>query len=156
MQEVLLTPNGYRILQDKIHKLIHIDMQKNNEELDHSIKEGNLKENPSYMRAMHQKEVLEKKLKVLRDKLHNSMVIDNAGYKGLDICLGAEVLIKDITSEQEFTYKLVCDEEVNISERLISLHSPLGEALYKSHVGDEIEVETPKGDKSYLILEVKY
>jgi len=45
-------------------------------------------------------------------------------------------------------------EEVNAAVGQISLSSPLGRALLNRVVGDEVEVQTPRGKRSYQITEL--
>ncbi|HSD09590.1 MAG TPA: GreA/GreB family elongation factor, partial [Candidatus Binatia bacterium] len=51
-------------------------------------------------------------------------------------------------------YHLVFPEEAEVAEGRISLGSPLGRALLNRSVGDEIEVQTPKGKRRYQIVDL--
>ncbi|MDH5216909.1 MAG: GreA/GreB family elongation factor, partial [Gammaproteobacteria bacterium] len=56
----------------------------------------------------------------------------------------------------EVTYKIVGDDEANIKEGMISVNAPIARALIGKEEGDEVEVQTPGGIKTYEILAVKY
>jgi len=48
----------------------------------------------------------------------------------------------------------VFPEEVDAAKGQISLSSPIGRALVNKTVGDEIEVQTPSGRRTYQIVEL--
>jgi len=48
----------------------------------------------------------------------------------------------------------VFPEEVEAASGRISLSSPIGRALVNKEVGDEVEVQTPKGKRTYQIVEL--
>jgi len=51
-------------------------------------------------------------------------------------------------------YDIVFPEEVDAAKGQISLSSPLGRALLNKAVGDEVEVQTPSGKRTYQIVEL--
>ena len=55
----------------------------------------------------------------------------------------------------EVKYEIVFPEEVDPAAGLISIGSPLGRALLNREVGDEVEVATPKGKRSFQIVELR-
>ena len=69
---------------------------------------------------------------------------------------GATVLLADEDTEEETTYQLVGTHESNIDAGKLSVTSPLGRALISKELGDSVEVETPRGGKSYEIVKVDY
>ena len=46
--------------------------------------------------------------------------------------------------------------ETNSSKNFISWKSPIGRALLGKQVGDEVLIQTPKGEIEYTILQVQY
>ncbi len=62
----------------------------------------------------------------------------------------------DEDTEAESTYKIVGDDEADVSKGMISLSSPLARALIGKEEGDSVEVAAPGGAKSYEILSVKW
>jgi transcription elongation GreA/GreB family factor len=51
-------------------------------------------------------------------------------------------------------YQIVFPEEVDPAVGNISLHSPIGQALLRKSAGDDVEVVTPQGKRSYQIVEL--
>jgi len=65
--------------------------------------------------------------------------------------LGSRVELEDLDEGGKVEYEIVVPEEVDGSQNRISLSSPLGKALIGKAKNDDIEVQIPKGKRSYLI-----
>ena len=75
---------------------------------------------------------------------------------GDDIKFGATVEIEDDESGKKQTYQIVGEYESDIENKKISINSPLARALIGKSKNDNVEVNSPKGIKSYTIISVKY
>jgi len=60
----------------------------------------------------------------------------------------------DLEFDDDFTVTLVGSFEADPSKDLISISSPLGEAILGKSIGDEFEVEAPAGTSRYKITGV--
>jgi transcription elongation factor GreA len=69
---------------------------------------------------------------------------------------GATVTIVDEETDEESTYQIVGTEEANIKEGLLSIAAPLARALIAKSVGESVDVQAPKGSRSYEILSLEY
>lgn len=69
------------------------------------------------------------------------------------VIFGASVTVEDELGRQS-TYQLVGPDEANVSERRISIESPLGQALIGRSVGESVTVERPRGSATLRILSV--
>ena len=54
------------------------------------------------------------------------------------------------------TYQIVGEDEASLENGKLFFQSPLARGLIGKSKGDIIDVCTPKGNKSYEILEVQY
>jgi transcription elongation factor GreA len=68
------------------------------------------------------------------------------------VAYGSRVTIADVDSGDETEYRIVFPEEVDASAGLISLSSPIGRAMMNKAEGDEVEVQTPSGRRTYQIV----
>ena len=57
-------------------------------------------------------------------------------------------------SGESTDYQIVFPEEVDVAKGQISLSSPIGRALLNKAVGDEVEVQTRAGRRTYQIIEL--
>jgi transcription elongation factor GreA len=97
---------------------------------------GDLSENYEYHAAKNEQSLLERRITILRDRLHRSVVVEGAPA-GDRVAVGSHVAIERDDGETM---------EVEISSvGGVSADSPLGRALLGASVGDEVEVEAPKG-----------
>src|SRR5436190_12366620 len=107
---------------------------------------GDLSENFEYHAAKNEQGILERRIKVLRDRLDRATVVGKPdATKGVGI--GARVTIVDEHGEQ-------MDVEIS-SVGGVSPDSPLGRAVIGRKVGDEITVEAPRGAWRARILSVE-
>ncbi len=113
---------------------------------------GDLSENAEYDAARTEQSVLETRIAQIEDIVANVEIIQSGANK--QIGLGSEVEVKDQTGKSK-TYHLVGAVEANPLEGKISDESPIGQAILDKMVGDNFEVETPKGLIKYQIVAVR-
>ena len=117
---------------------------------------GDLKENAEYHAAREKQSFIEGRVKELEGVISHAEAIDISKLSGDVVRFGATVLLVDEDSEEETTYQLVGSHESDIKAAKLSVTSPLGRALIGKTLGDSVEVNTPKGGKSYEIIKVDY
>jgi len=83
-------------------------------------------------------------------------VIDISKLSGDIIKFGAIVDLIDEDTDEKVTYQIVGELEANASEGMISVIAPIARALMGKSIGDNVEVVTPGGGKSYEVLGVNY
>jgi transcription elongation factor GreA len=71
------------------------------------------------------------------------------------VAYGSRVTLENLDEGQSHVYEIVFPEEVEAAAGRISLSSPMGKALINKQVGDEVEVQTPNGKRSYQIIELQ-
>jgi transcription elongation factor GreA len=111
-------------------------------EVVHAIKTarsfGDLSENFEYHSAKNEQGLLERRIRILRDRLHRAEVVDEdaAAASGV-VSVGSRVEIEDDQGD-------VLEVEIS-SVGGVSPESPLGRALLGTKVGDEVEIDAPRG-----------
>ena len=78
--------------------------------------------------------------------------IDNDGK----VIFGSTVKVQDLESKKKISYKLVGQDEADISKNLIFYKSPIGKALIGKNKNDIVNVNTPSGEKNLEIEDVEY
>jgi transcription elongation factor GreA len=107
---------------------------------------GDLSENFEYHAAKNEQGLLERRITMLRDRLDRAVIIDEAAPVGDTVTVGARVQIEDEDGEKM---------EVEISSvGGVSPDSPVGRALLGRKVGEEVEIEAPRGSWRARILSV--
>jgi len=107
---------------------------------------GDLSENFEYHAAKNEQGLLERRITMLRDRLDRAVIIDEAAAVGDTVTVGTRVEIEDEDGEKM---------EVEISSvGGVSPDSPVGRALLGRKVGEEVEIEAPRGSWRARILSV--
>ncbi len=123
-------------------------------ELQEAASHGDLSENAEYDAAKHRQEYVRARIAQLQARIQQlSLYNINSVPRGV-VGYGSRVTLEDVEDGSRTIYELVMPEEVNPAAGLISVSSPLGQALIHKEVGDEVEVRTPRGQRTYVIVEL--
>jgi transcription elongation factor GreA len=117
---------------------------------------GDLSENAEYHAARDRQSFIEGRVAELEDQIARAEVIDVSKLSGKTVKFGATVTVVDEDTDEKLTYQIVGELEADVRHGRLAVTSPLARALIGKEVGDSVEVNTPKGEKAYEILKVKY
>ena len=115
---------------------------------------GDLSENAEYQAAKERQSYLQARLAHLRERLAKLSMINLSKVPTDKVSYGSKVVLLDLDTDKEVTYKLVSSEESNVKEGLISTASPIGKSLMGRKEGDEVQIRTPGGLKNYEIVQL--
>ena len=151
-----MTANGYDNLQKELKKLLNEDRPNIIEAIAEARSHGDLSENAEYQYAKEQQSLIEGKIADLESAVSRAEVIDVKSLEGDDIKFGATVEIEDDDTGESVTYQIVGEYESDIENNKLSVNSPLAKGLINKLIDDVVEINSPKGQKSYTIKSVKY
>lgn len=154
MERVHLTQEGYEKLSEELDFLKQKKRKEISQSIEHARSLGDLKENAEYHAAKEAMAENERKIKELEDKLSRAEIIDTKNIDTDKAYLGAKVKLKDLSSGEEITYKLVGQDEADPLADLISISSPVGKSLLGCQKGEEINVQAPVGTLKYKVIEI--
>jgi transcription elongation factor GreA len=66
------------------------------------------------------------------------------------------VVLLDLNTDEEKTYRIVGVDEADLKHGKISVTSPVARALIGRREGDEVTLEAPGGTHEFEVLEVRY
>jgi transcription elongation factor GreA len=115
--------------------------------------EGDLKENAEYHVAKEDQAHMETKIKRLQERLRNAVVVE-PDSSGDAFAFGRSAEVIDEGSGKSNVWTLVGSTEANLAEGRLSAESPIGRALMDAAVGSTVEVETPKGSRSFTVVKL--
>ena len=156
MNKIPMTANGYENLQTELRKLLNEDRPKIIEAIAEARSHGDLSENAEYQYAKEQQSLIEGKIVDLESAISRAEVIDVKSLEGDDIKFGATVEIEDDDNGEIVKYQIVGEYESDIKNNKLSVSSPLARGLINKSVDDVVEINSPKGQKSYTIKSVNY
>ena len=69
---------------------------------------------------------------------------------------GTTVVLEDLDSGDEVTYRIVGEDEADVSRGLLSVTSPVARALIGKRVEDQVRVVVPKGKREYEVRKIRF
>ncbi len=156
VDKIPMTKTGFEEVQKELKNLKSVERPLVIDAIAEAREHGDLKENAEYHAAREKQSFLEGRIIVLEDITSRVDVIDPTKLGGDTIKFGATVKIVDEDTDEEATYQIVGEPEANFEECRLAISAPLSRALIGKGVGDVVEVTTPKGSKSYEVLELEY
>lgn len=155
-KETILTAEGLKKLEDELENLRSVRRQEVAERLKVAISYGDISENSEYDDAKSEQAFIEGRILELEQMLKTATIIDDsASRKEGIVSLGSTVLLKDTETGEEETYTVVGTTEADPFNNRISNESPVGAAILGQKVHSVVAANTPAGELSYEILEVK-
>jgi transcription elongation factor GreA len=156
MEKIPMTAEGYAALDAEMKRLKTVERPSVIQAIAEARAHGDLSENAEYHAAKDRQSFIEGRLAELEDKIARSQIIDVTKLSGKQVKFGATVNLLDEDSGAKSKYKIVGEDESDVSQGKISVTSPIARALIGKEEGDVIEVMAPGGAKSYEIVKVKY
>ena len=156
MNKIPMTASGYENIQNELKKLLNEDRPNIIAAIAEARSHGDLSENAEYQYAKEQQSLIEGKIADLESAVGRAEVIDVKSIASEDIKFGATIEIEDDQSGEAYLYQIVGDYESDIKNKKLSVSSPLARGLINKTIDDIVEINSPKGQKSYTIKSIKY
>jgi transcription elongation factor GreA len=137
---------------DNLKRELTVELPK---ELERARAHGDLSENAEWAMAKQRQEFLRARVSNFEARVAELSMIDLESVPRDTVGLGSKVLLEDLDEGGEVEFEIVVPEEVDAALNRISLSSPLGKAMIGKSEDDDIEVQTPKGKRSYLVKRLK-
>jgi transcription elongation factor GreA len=113
---------------------------------------GDLSENAEYDAAKNRQDFVRSRIAQLEGRVRELSMYTVASIPKGVIAYGSKVTLADVDSGNETEYRIVFPEEVDAARGHISLSSPIGQAMMNKGEGDEVEVHTPGGRRTYQVI----
>lgn len=147
---------GYDLLVKEFKFLLEIEKPKVAHEKLVAAAQGDRSENADYHAAKEKLRFIDKRLFYLNSMIEKSKIIDPSLHNHTKVSFGSSVRVINIDTDEEEYYTLCGVLESEPENGLISIHSPLAQALLGKSVGDEFKIELPKEIKEYEIEKIEY
>jgi transcription elongation factor GreA len=153
---VPMTSKGYQWLVDELKRLKTVERPKNIREIEEARGHGDLSENAEFHAAKERQSLLDLQIREIEDKVARAQVIEVSKLSGDKVVFGATVSLADGATGDKVVYQIVGDHEAEPKNGKISISSPIARALIGKSEGDEVQVHTPTGVRTFDILNVEY
>lgn len=152
-EQTYITKQGLEKLKSELDNLVKVKRKEVIVKIEQAKEFGDLSENAEYHAARDEQAFIEGRIAELNSVLKNITIIEETKSCGL-VLVGSKIRITDETGKVVKEYKIVGSEEANPLQGLISNESPIGRAFLGKKAGDVVEIQTPRGNLKYKIMEI--
>lgn len=157
MKRIPMTPRGYEIVVAELRRHREVLRPENVRAIEEARAHGDISENAEFDAAKERQAQLEGRTIELEHRVTTAEIIDVTQITPTErVIFGVTVLLHDVGTDDEVSYRIVSEEEADAKQGLITPTSPIGRALLGRSEGDEVRVKTPRGVREFEILEVQY
>ena len=150
-----ITPDGARRLKEELDHLWRVLRPQVTQAVSEAAAQGDRSENAEYIYGKKHLREIDGRVRFLRQRLDGMTVVDNAPTDRTKVFFGAWVTLED-DSGAAVEYRIVGPDEFDPGKGYISMDTPLGRALLRKGLDDEVKVEVPGGTKTYVVAAVRY
>src|SRR4051794_29157225 len=154
--KIPMTPDGHARLSAELRRLKTEERPAVIKAIAAAREHGDLSENAEYTAAREKQSFIEGRIMEVEDIISRAEVIDFSKLSGKTVKFGATVRLADEDTEEKVKYQIVGPYEADLAKGRISVTSPIGRALIGKTVGDTVEVQTPRGARSYEVVGVQF
>jgi transcription elongation factor GreB len=148
----LITAEGRAKLQEEYDFLWEKERPKVVKEVSDAAAEGDRSENASYIYGRKRLREIDGRLKHLGNRL-KALKVGTSPANPKTVGFGCWVTYED-EDGNEFCYRLVGPDEFDINKGMISIDSPVGQALLGKKVDDEAVIKRPAGVLNVVITSI--
>ncbi|MCS6790216.1 MAG: transcription elongation factor GreA [Bacteroidia bacterium] len=152
----LLTREAFEKLREELHELKTRKRTEIAAAIAEAREKGDLSENAEYKAAREAQRMLEARIAELEAMLAESQVLDLSQIDPSRVNISAQVRVRDIQKNKEYSYTIVPAPEADLRQGKLSAESPIGKALLGKKIGDKVIVKVPAGELHLEVLDIRY
>jgi transcription elongation factor GreB len=150
-----ITPEGERRLRTELEQLWRQERPRVTQAVAEAAAQGDRSENAEYTYGKRRLREIDRRVRFLRKRLDGMVVVDQPPTDRNKVYFGAWVTVESDDGTQS-RYRVVGPDEFDREPGFISMDSPLGRALLRRSLDDEVTVELPGGSHALVIVEIDY
>lgn len=150
-----MTQEGYDRVRKELEDLKTRGRREASMAIAEAREKGDLSENAEYDAAKDAQGMLEMKINDLEKVMGNAQIINKSQVDTSQASILTFVKLKNLKMNKEVEYQLVSESEANVKEKKISVDSPIGQGLIGKKIGAIANIQTPAGQISFEILDIR-
>ena len=115
---------------------------------------GDLSENSEYDAAKNEQAKLYGRIAEIEDILSHAVIIEDENEANGLVGLGCTVVVEDLNTGKQITYRITGSQEANPMENKLSDDSPFGRGIVGKSEGDTFMVNAPAGSYQMKVISV--
>lgn len=140
-----MSQEGYEKLVEELKRLESIERPKISAAIAEARDKGDLSENSEYEAAKEAQSHLESKINRLKVTISEAKIVDTSRLSGDAVQILSRVELTNLDNQAKMVYTIVSESEANLREGKISIKTPIAQGLLNKKVGDEVEINIPRG-----------
>lgn len=140
-----MSQEGYDNLIAELRRLEGVERPKASAAIAEARDKGDLSENSEYEAAKEAQAHLENKINQLKLAIQEAKVVDVSRLSTDAVQILTKVDMTNLTTKAKMSYTIVSENEANLREGKISIKTPIAQGLLGKKVGDEVEIQIPRG-----------
>jgi transcription elongation factor GreB len=150
-----ITPEGAQRLREELEQLWRHERPRVTQAVSEAAAQGDRSENAEYTYGKRRLREIDRRVRFLRKRLDGMVIVDQPPADRNKVYFGAWVTVESDDGTQS-RYRVVGPDEFDREPGYISMDSPLGRALLRRGLDDELTVELPAGSRTLVIVEIDY
>ena len=150
-----ITPEGARRLREELEQLWRVERPRVTQAVAEAAAQGDRSENAEYTYGKRRLREIDRRVRFLRKRLEGMVVVEHPPADRRRVYFGAWVTLESQDGE-EVRYRIVGPDEFDREPGYISMDSPLGRALLRRGLDEEVTVDLPGGPRVYLLVRIEY
>jgi transcription elongation factor GreB len=150
-----ITPEGVRRLRTELDALWRIERPRVTQAVAEAAAQGDRSENAEYTYGKRRLREIDRRVRFLRKRLEGMVVVDQRPADLKRVYFGAWVALERDDGER-VRYRIVGPDEIDAAPEYISMDSPLGRALLRKSIDDDVTIELFGGLRTYTVIEIAY
>jgi transcription elongation factor GreB len=150
-----VTAAGARRLRDELELLWREERPRVTQAVAAAAAQGDRSENAEYTYGKRRLREIDRRVRFLRRRLAGMVIVDQPPADPQRVFFGAWVQL-EAEDGTRARYRVVGPDEFDMAPGYISMDSPLGKALLRRRIDEEVTVEAPGGSRLYLIVAIEY
>ncbi len=150
-----ITPGGAQRLREELRQLWQEERPRVCEAVAQAAAQGDRSENAEYTYGKRRLREIDRRVRFLRQRLEGMVVVEQPPADVQRVFFGAWVELEAGDGARN-RYRVVGPDEFDMAPGYISMDSPLGKALLRRSLDEQVTVDTPGGARVYLIVAIEY
>lgn len=155
MKTLLITPEGLEKLRAELDHLWRVERPDTTQKVSWAASLGDRSENADYHYNKKRLREIDRRLLYLRKRIDDLKVVSYTSFQEGKVLFGAWVEIENDKGDRK-RFRIVGYDEIFNTKDYISIDSPMGQALMKKEVGDEVIVKTGMGEFAWRVMKIEY
>ena len=154
MKVAYYTEEGLKNLKAELDQLRDVERPKASQAIAEARDKGDLSENAEYDAAKEAQAHLEAKITEMKMTIAQAKIVDTSRLSNEAVQIMSTVKMTNLSNGAKMEYTIVSESEANLKQGKISIKTPIAQGLLNKKVGDEVEIDIPRGKIKLRVDEI--